>query len=481
MASLRDLAARLIAREADRPVPPAEADIRQVVLGVAKRGAMAEQASMTRRAALTTIKALRKPARFAEFVSGMAGLEQAVTELIASHASPDEISEGRSGTFDSCDLRHWIVLAEMAGVPVIPAREILALDGDEMAALTGPVQIPDQVMDRIRKGLRMAFPAPSGHAEEPASAREVERIRQRAVEKTLDAGDLIPPGHVVRTAICGPNTMKALAGTGTLRDQDTAAAFDGVTVGCGWVREGNRTRIDVTDERFVALQARGHEDTFRFLIRPWFEAGRRNEGIDPHFGTGPNAAQSWPAEWRVYVRNGEVVAVGNYYAWAGSVDSDAARGALKAKRAAEKILDVMRERGVEPVTTDLFISHWHKGSGEVSEILEYQNREFPLEDLHFTLDFIEGVDGEAVLLEGGPPHLPTGLAHPTAFSGCRLREDSIGWCDLRGVAFGLREGVEIGDPRSWAITPATHAMSFDDVELLAQRHEVPLGDPDPEP
>ncbi|PZO72525.1 MAG: hypothetical protein DI629_20775 [Mesorhizobium amorphae] len=476
MNRLSGLIDRIIRRETSRKAAsPEDVSLRHVVLGLSKAGAAREQEATVRRAGLMAAKALRAPERMIADVAAIMRLEAATDEMLAAHVTPEDVRDGRGGTFDSCDLRHWLVLAERAGVGFVPAREILTLSSEEVGALQGPVAFPDHVLGAIGRGVaaiaaKAGVPAPPPPTEE--DVLRMDALARRAAGKAFEAGDLIPPGHVVRSAICGPGSMKALAGTGTLRDQDTSASMKGTTVGCGWVRQGNATRIDVTDERITSLQARGHEDTFRFLVRPWVDAGRRNAGVDPHFGTAPNAAQSWPAEWRVYVKGGEAIGVGNYYAWAGDVSPESARGALAAKAAAERIIAEVRSLDLLPVTTDLFISHLRE-SGRGDDIVTFQNDEFPADGLHFTLDFIEGPDGEPILLEGGPPHLPAGMAHPTAFSGIRLREDSPGYCDVRGVALRLADGVDIGDVRSWRTGLESHALSFEDAEALARGGDSP--------
>lgn len=444
--------------------------IKEIVIGATVKGALHSEMKFTRRAVNAFAQQLRDHAGTLDLLAGMASLEEALDTCLAAHISPEDAKSGRAGTFDVCDLRHWLAIAERADVPFIPAREILTLEADEIGALTGPVKVPGHFKSAILRRLRKVLgdlPAPTGH-QAPGADRDA------VVEKIFAAGDLIPPGHVVRSAICGPNTMKALAGTGTLSHSDDAARFGGIEIGCGWVREGNRTRIDVTDKRMLDLQARGHEDTFRFLVRPWIDAARRNEGEDPHFvGTPLAATRSWPAEWRVYVQNGQVIGVGNYYGWCGEATPAAARGALAAKAAAEKMIAVLQRDAILPLFSDLYLMNFGMArSAEtahpdaVAQALDVSAR-FPMDGIHCTLDFIETGDGEVMLLEGGPAHTPIGGGHPTAFSGCLAIPGNPMFTDIRGVAFRAPDDVIMPEPETWTLREPDHAMDFESVAELA--------------
>lgn len=446
--------------------------IKELVIGATVKGAMRSEMEFTRRAVNAFAQQLRDAEGTIGMFSGIANLEEALNARLAAHVTPEQAMAGTSGTFDVCDLRHWLAVAERAEVRFIPATEILTLEADEIGSLTGPVRVPGHFKSAIARRLRKVL----GDLPEPEHDARSEVDRDAVVEKIFAAGDLIPPGHVVRSAICGPNTMKALAGTGTLSHSDDAARFDGIDVGCGWVREGNRTRIDVTDKRMMELQARGHEDTFRYLVRPWVEAARRNEGEDPHFAGTPLAARrSWPAEWRVYVRNGEVIGVGNYYGWAGEATPVAARGALAAKAAAERMIAVMRTDALTPIFSDLFLMNFSMaqsaGSAHpdaVAQALDVSAR-FPMDGIHCTLDFIETGDGEVTLLEGGPAHTPIGGGHPTAFSGCLAIPGNPMFTEIRGVAFRAPDDVIMPEPATWTLREPDHALSFEDVAELAQQ------------
>lgn len=444
--------------------------IKELVIGATVRGGMKAEMEFTRRAVNVFAQQLRDVDGTIEMLSGIANLEAALEARLAAHVSPQDVLAGAGGTFDVCDLRHWLAIAERADVSYIPAREILTLESEEISALTGPVRIPGHFKSAIARRLRKVF----GDLPEPQGDSAPAIDRNAIIEKIFAAGDLIPPGHVVRSAICGPNTMKALAGTGTLSHSDDAARFDGIDIGCGWVREGNRTRIDVTDKRLMELQARGHEDTFRYLVRPWVEASRRNEGEDPHFaGTPMAASRSWPAEWRVYVQNGEVIGVGNYYGWAGEASPESARGALAAKEAAEKMISTMKEAVLLPFFSDLFLMNYSmadgKGHPKAVEQAEDVAQRFPMTGIHCTLDFIETGDGEVTLLEGGPAHTPIGGGHPTAFCGCLALPDNPMFTEISGVAFRAPDDVFMPEPSTWKLRGPEHALSFEEVAEFAQQ------------
>lgn len=454
--------------------------IKELVIAATARGAAEAQMKFTRRAVNAFAQQLRDVNGTRDMVEGIASLEGAMSSMLQAHMTPDAIAGGGSGTFDVCDLRHWLAIAERAGVPAIPATEILTLHSDEVDTVLGPVPVPDHFMSAISRRLRKAL------GDAPPLPRDESEPLDRAaiVEKIYAAGDRIAPGHVVRSAICGPESMKALAGTGTLSHADDAARFDDIRVGCGWVSDRNRIRVDVTDKRLLDAQARGHEDTFRYLMRPWVEAARRNVGPDPHFAHSPMPRDgSWPAEWRVFVQNGRVIGVGNYYGWAGEVSPVAARGALAARDAAERMIAAMAEQEILPIFSDVYLMNASMAQNAdsahpnaVAQALDVSER-FPMDGIHCTLDFIETGDGEVTLLEGGPAHTPIGGGHPVAFCGCLAIEGNPMFTEIDGIAFRTADGIFMPEPSTFGMGRPEHALTFDEAESLAAQDLDPEIEP----
>lgn len=422
-----------------------------------------------RRFTLGAAKAARGPTEALQNqIKGISEIAAFVEAEASSWVEPEDFAQGRGGPFDACDLRHWLVLAERAGVPAIEARPILTLTEAEISAISQKIQIPDSAARTIRNGLAKAFPEASLPSETPE-----DRIDPGAVyERLFTAMDDVPWDWMVRSNISGSSMLKALAGSGVIGNGNEGSRLsDDVEVGAGWVSHGNRRRVDATDNRFIETFVRGHKGEIHFLARPWVEASRRITGEDPHRHGSPFAGKGeWPAEWRVFVTNGQVTGVGSYYGWIGEVTAENAHHALEAARLAQKIVDEAVRIGAATRLMDMEILRNGPGKEkqENNAVMREMLEVHPADGVSCTLDFLETKDG-LVLLEGGPAHTLIGGAHPVAFAGHGLRpEISPGYCDCSGVALALAPGVCLGDLKTWrnADTRET-VLSWTDAERLA--------------
>jgi hypothetical protein len=343
----------------------------------------------------------------------------------------------------------------------VPAREILSLHEDELSVLTGPVSLPEPVRQRISAGLTRVLGDDLPSADAPATP-DLETLTNRL----FDAMDEVPSGWMVRSHLCGPSTLKTFAGAGVITSaEDTVQAGPTLEVGPGWVREGNRRRVDATDARYVELFPQGHGDTIAYLARPWVEAGRRVTCEDPHRHGTPFAGKgSWPCEWRVFVRNGKVTGVAFYYGWAGEATPENTRRALEAAALAQKMVDHGVALGLQPRMMDLVLAATGKAATHptVAQALTYQ------EGFSCTLDFVETVDG-MMLLEGGPAHTPMGGGHPCAFAGVGATATSA-YADTTGVALRLMPHVILADPNTWVDGDRTGSiLTWEEAKDLAAR------------
>jgi len=409
-------------------------------------GAQQDLGRTTRRLALSTAALFRGPARKArETVEAIAKTEALHDAELASWLEPEDVGAGKAGPFDACDLRIWLLLARRAGVPAVPAREILSLSEDELSAISQKIQIPDFIAKAISRDAQRAFPDASARAEEP----EIDVAA--VIDRTFDAMDEVPADHIVRSHISGPSTLKALAGSGVLESGADSMVLDhNLEVGPGWVRHGNRRRVDATDSRFVDTFARGHKPRIHYLARPWVEASRHGVAEDPHRHGTPFAGKGrWPMEWRVFVENGQVTGVACYYGWVGEATPENARNALEATRLAQKIVDAAKAQGLASRWMDLELARAQTAGQDVNNpALKDALARFGADGIHCTLDFIE-TDNGVVLLEGGPAHTPIGGGHPCAFAGHNVdRSKGLG-ADCRGVALKLMDHVCLGDPKTW--------------------------------
>jgi len=396
-----------------------------------------------RKLGLQTGALLRGPAQEArDRLSGIAAVAERAEGEAASWVDPDMIESG--GPFDACDLRHWLALAERAGVPFVPAREVLSLSEAELSAIDQKLQLPEFVSNAISRGLKRAFPeldgaiTPGGAGPDPAEIHE----------RLFRAMDGIPSDWMVRSNISGSSMLKSLAGTGLLGDgREGATLAEGVEVGAGWVRTGNRVRIDATDKRFVETFAQGHKDRIHYLARPWVDAARYGEAEDPHRHGSQFAGKGrWPMEWRCFIEGGRVTGVAAYYGWVGSVTPENAARALEAAGAAQRIVDAGLGLNLHPRWMDVELLRDASPEALSRPHLRETLDRFPADGFACTLDFIE-TDQGMTLLEGGPPHTPIGGGHPCAFAGFGTRPN--GACRTDGIALRLIEEVCLGDPRSW--------------------------------
>jgi len=388
---------------------------------------------------------------------------------------PEDLMAGKSGGFDACDLRHWLILAEAAGVPAVPARQILSLHEDDLSLIDRPVHIPEFLRNSLSRRLARVFPDLVAAPVAEAPVGEDPDARRAALAAALfDAMDDIPDGWMVRSNISGSSMLKAMAGAGVIEDpRDSAKFTPEIEVGAGWVRDGNRRRIDATDSRFVETFAAGHKPVIHYLARPWMEAARRAEGPDPHRHGTPFAGKgSWPMEWRVFVENNKVTGVASYYAWAGSATPENAAVALEAAEIAQKIVDLARARGLSSRWMDLEILR--DGASEEAlknpRIRDALSR-FPRDAINCTLDFLEVKGQGLMLLEGGPAHTPIGGGHPCAFAGFQVVKGQGAACATTGVALKLMDHVILADPATWSHgETAEHILSWDEVRNLAAQH-----------
>lgn len=392
---------------------------------------------------LRTAALLRGPVEGArETLAGIAEIAERAEREAVSWADPENIGAG--GPFDACDLRHWLLLAARAGVPAVPAREILSLSEEELSGIDQKFQLPDFVSNAIERGLKRALPeledatAPEGRTADPAQTQE----------RLFRAMEGVPSDWMVRSNISGSSMLKSLAGTGLVGDgREGAKLAEGVEVGAGWVRVGNRVRVDATDKRFVETFAAGHKGRIHYLARPWVTAARYGEAEDPHRHGSQFAGKGrWPMEWRCFVEGGRVTGVASYYGWVGEVTPENAARALEAAEAAQRIVDAGTGLNLYPRWMDVeLLRSASKAALERPHLQETLDR-FPADGFACTLDFIETDDG-MTLLEGGPPHTPIGGGHPCAFAGFGTRPN--GACRTDGIALRLIDGVCLGDPKSW--------------------------------
>ncbi len=438
--------------------------MRRTILNLNLDGSQRELDKEVRRTALGFLKSKLGPKAQ---LQGLAMVAQRHAEVTGSWIEPDAILRRDPGCFDTNDLRYWLRLSHLAGVAAVPAKPILELSEDEMSAMSGVYHMEDgPTRRRLAKAVQESVEDVQDGAEPAPDVPEAVRTNAMAPaairEAAMEAMDQVPEGWMVRSARCGPSTLKALAGVGLALSSAPETRFGpDLEVGPGWVRLGNRRMVDMADARIVQGAAQGPDGKpTAFLARPWVKASRWMQSMDPHREGSPFAGPgAWPCEWRAFVEQNKVVGVSFYYAWCGEVSAVAAQKAVEVRDLAQKIVDQAAEQQAFPATFDI------ENVRQNPAFAEYLTR-FPQDQVACTLDFIETDEG-LLLLEGGPPYSPFGGGHPCGFAGIGITSVPD------GVAFKVMDGVNLADPKTWSGDhDRTNAiLSWDDVEALALQAE----------
>lgn len=454
-------------------------NIRQAILAVTVRAQQAERAETVRKARGIAAALFRKPSDIEKKLASFADVMGQHEAETASWVTFDQYSEGARGPFDACDIRVWLALAEEAGVAAIPAREVLRLKEAEMSLLSGKAEIPeDRVTQGIRRRAAVYLQTIGAEGEIPVPA-ENDIDPAELEERLFAAMDDLPEGWMVRSARCGSIELKSLAGSGLAGPTAPEVRFgNDLEIGPGWIRNGNRRRVNVSDTRTMASYAEGPGGDAVFLARPWMESARYFVGPDPHRHGTPFAGKGvWPAEWRAFVEGGVVVGVSNYYGWCGEVSRENAEIALEVRNLAQRIVDRALETKMFPRYMDVEFARMNehpkvKENATMQAALEVFGRE----TVSCTLDFIETKDRGLMLLEGGPAHTPFGGGHPCSFAGCGGKPTFGNRISVEGVAFKLMPQVILADPATWNDGDRTDCiLSWDAVNALVNEPDQESG------
>lgn len=316
---------------------------------------------------------------------------------------PDILERG--GWFSTMSLGNWMVLCDAAGVETIPSR-------------LGGVVNPVMILDIAENGLKDCW--------------------MSDLQAFLQGFQDIAEDEVIRFDVSAPSEVKAAMTLG--RDGGETPAWKGYDR-----KASGHVFPHITDKRLVDNLMANPENSSPVWIRKWVEPvmlpGDRDKGYQKavlpehrmpdgeHLPEGSGSL--FPCEWRVYVKNGRIVAISNYYTAISRGDTPedeaiALEMARQARAATERLL--------EGLDTCKAIPHHPM----------YEHREtLDPDGVHFTLDFLEARDDTAptgrrlVMIEGGPAHLrnPNWGAHPTCF-GVKIDPDGLALSvdDIRPLA-----------------------------------------------
>ena len=435
-----------------------------------------------RRLLVNAARLSMKPGRLREFMEGISESELLNTQEMATWITAGAISQGHAGPFNACDLRNWLAIAEAAGVEAVPAREIASFTHEEYGALSGKITFAHdhpriaKIFDRLSKAIERDY-TPEELAEKPEAKPSLDL--EELDERLYSAMDDIPEGWMVRSAVCGGDLLKTMAGCGVTDSTVPEIRFGpDLEVGPGWVRRGNRRRIHIEDQRTMKLNAPLDPLKIAFLARPWIVASRWTYGRDPHRAGSPlDIPGSWPAEWRAFIKGGKVTGVSAYYSWAGAITPEAARNAMAVRDLAQKVVDTAIEQGLIPRSLDDVMN---RRIPRMEKALELTGH--PKDSFDATIDFIETENGP-LLLEAGPGCGPFGTGHPCGFAGDFEYingdlEDGYGEQPLRyipceGVAFRNMEHIAIAEPSTWMPADKSNAiLAWDEVAAIAGKNDA---------
>ena len=389
------------------------------------------------------------------------------------------LARGEGGPFDSCDLRHWLALAERAGVAAVPARVILELTEEETGRTSGTLRMPGSAMfkgklESAMQKIADEIGADEAEQDQASDAPKSTISNADLVERLFAAMDDVPEGWMVRHVRCGSEVIKTWAGTGLAGPVAPDETFsDKSQMGPGWIRMGNRRRVDTQDRRIVTATAHGPDGKgATFVARPWIAASRWMVNDDIHRAGSPVAGPGrWPCEWRCFIEDGIVIGVASYYGWASTGASpEDARQALRCAELAQRVANEAVRQGALPRYAEVEFARTHP---DFTVKLERVARN----KVGFTLDFIETKDGP-LMLEGGPPVTAVGGAHPCTFAGAGGKPTYGNIPDVHGVALQMIEGVNMADYSTWNDGPRTNRIfTWLEAQELAKTEAASLQEP----
>lgn len=254
--------------------------------------------------------------------------------------------------FNTLSLGNWLIIAAEAGVGAVPARILHA--------------VPTQAL----------FSDAMGNDRPEHYRKDLEE---------LDAAiQTIREDEMLRFDPCGSAALKSSISEGR-----------GELVGPsrGYIRSHNGRVDHILCERLADAFLWHPEDHMPVFARPIIKTRKRGGWA---FHTG--AAGEWPCEWRVYVREGVVIGISNYYPQAAAGVEDVPT-ALAAAVRTELLISAMADLKIVPHHSR------YEGALDISKA-------------SFSADFIERDDGELLFLEAGPAHIfrPAFGASPCCFN-----------------------------------------------------------------
>lgn len=260
------------------------------------------------------------------------------------------------GRFNVISLAAWIALAERAGVAHIPAREIHRL----------PVEVFMGAMDQ-----------------DPEMGPRMDAA-ETAIIEALGPGDMLRFDQVAPGEIKAERSAGQEIGNGTFFNSRTG-----------------KPMLCIYEDRFYTTLMDHGGDDIRAFARP---------RVDPVLIDGEFQGDTgqWPAEFRIFIEDGRVVGLSNYYPQVAMDPERFAGAARDALRKGQAMIDTMASLHLGVGNARLCAD---EGAPEGALRPDWVPSAWAAQD--FTLDFFAISEEETLFLEGGPAGMRA--AHPCCF------------------------------------------------------------------
>lgn len=271
--------------------------------------------------------------------------------------------------FNVLSLPAWLALADRAGVPLIPARPLAEMGADDFMQL----------------------------GEQTPEAKAAEAVYE-AFEMQILSG--LQDGEMIRMEQVAPAEIKHLMSTG-----------DDLGDGTFHSDHFGRNILMLHEDRYCSTLSDLATGRVRAFARPVMTPAKVAGSYD-------GAAGAWPAEFRVFVEDGRVVGVSNYYVQV-ALDPDTWTDAMRESvHLAQQMIDTMAELrigvGNFGLAPDAYTQARRRHGAAVRKDAAPAWADAAWGRQDFTLDFMALETGDVVFLEGGPAGLLA--AHPCCFA-----------------------------------------------------------------
>ena len=189
--------------------------------------------------------------------------------------------------------------------------------------------------------------------------------RSRLEESIRQIREGLKPGYMLRYDCCAPMEVKRRLANGQ------------------WQLHPDMLMVDIDDPRLWDTAIHYPRRNLPVWQRPWVKA---------------RIEAGFPVEYRVYVDNGKIQGISNYYPQRQLAENNAEL--QQVRDLTQLLINTVNPPYQWPLTPEVLR-------------LELEREQYDQAGPHFTADFIVTSEGQALFLEGGPPHCLG--SHPCCF------------------------------------------------------------------